>query len=80
MNQGELLLRFDPRDAAARLQAARSNRDRLQNQVAINRVILGEQDAAELTTNQQLQLLNQGRQQTGENTAANEALARSRVA
>jgi len=79
VNQGELLLRFDPRDAAARLEAARSNRDRLQNQVAISRVILGEQDAAELTTNQQLQLLNQGRQQSGENTAANEALARSRV-
>ena len=79
VNQGELLLRFDPRDAAARLEAARSNRDRLQNQVAISRVILGEQDAAELTPNQQLQLLNQGRQQSGENTAANEALARSRV-
>ena len=79
VNQGELLLRFDPRDAAARLEAARSNRDRLQNQVAISRVILGEQDAAELTDNQQLQLLNQRRQQTGENTAASEALARSQV-
>ena len=37
---GDVLLRFDPRDAEARLEAARSNRDRLQNQVAINRVIL----------------------------------------
>ena len=73
-----MLLRFDPR-AAKRLEAALSNRDRLQNQVAINRVILGEQDAAELTDNQQLQLLNQRRQQTGENTAASEALARSKV-
>ena len=79
VKRGDLLLRFDPRDAAARLEAARSNRDRLQNQVAISRVILGEQDAAKLTPNQQLQLLNQGRQQTGENTAASEALARSRV-
>ena len=77
--RGDVLLRFDPRDAAARLEAAKSNRDRLQNQVAINRVILGEQDATKLTPNQQLQLLNQGRQQTGENTAASEALARSRV-
>ena len=79
VERGDVLLRFDPRDAEARLEAARSNRDRLQNQVAINRVILGEQDAAELTANQQLQLLNQRRQQTGENTAASEALARSRV-
>ena len=79
VERGDVLLRFDPRAAEARLEAARSNRDRLQNQVAINRVILGEQDAAKLTTNQQLQLLNQGRQQSGENTAANEALARSRV-
>ncbi|QNI96551.1 HlyD family efflux transporter periplasmic adaptor subunit [Synechococcus sp. RS9902] len=77
--QGDVLLRFDSRAANARLEAARSNRDRLQNQVAINRVILGEQDAAKLTANQQLQLLNQRRQQTGENNAASEALARSRV-
>ena len=35
VNQGELLLRFDPRDAAARLEAARGNRNRLQNQVAV---------------------------------------------
>ena len=76
---GDVLLRFDPRAAAAQLEAARSNRDRLQNQVAISRVILGEQNAAELTPNQQLQLINQRRQQTGENTAATEALARSRV-
>ena len=79
VERGDVLLRFDPRAAAARLEAASSNRNRLQNQVAINRVILGEQDAAELTPNQQLQLLNQGLQQTGENTAASEALARSRV-
>ena len=51
VNQGELLLRFDPRDAAARLEAARSNRDRLQNQVAINRVILGEQTPNSRPTN-----------------------------
>ena len=42
--RGDVLLRFDPRDAAARLEAAQSNRDRLQNQVAINRVILGRHD------------------------------------
>ena len=76
---GDVLLRFDPRAAEAQLEAARSNRDRLQNQVAISRVILGEQTAAELTPNQRLQLINQQRQQSGENTAASEALARSRV-
>ena len=79
VERGDVLLRFDPRAAEARLDAARSNRERLQNQVAINRVILGEEDAAELSANQQLQLLNQRRQQSGENTAASEALARSRV-
>ena len=79
VQQGDVLLRFDPRAADARLKAAQSNRERLQNQIAINRVILGEQDAAELTANQQLQLLNQRRQQTGENNAASEALAGSRV-
>ena len=73
VERGDVLLRFDPRAAEARLEAARSNRDRLRNQVAINRVILGELNAAELTANQQLQLLNQRRQQTGENTAASEA-------
>ena len=77
--RGDVLVRFDRRAFTARIEAARSNRERLQNQVAINRVILGEIDAANLTPNQQLQLLNQGRQQTGENTAAAEALARSQV-
>ena len=79
VKQGDVLLRFDPRAAAAQLETANSNRERLQNQVAISRVILGEQDAAQLTPNQQQQLINQQREQTGENTAANEALARSQV-
>jgi len=79
VQEGAVLLRFDERDASARLEAARSNHERLQNQVAINRVLLGEQDAAELSPNQQRQLQNQRSQQSGENTAAQEALARSRV-
>ena len=77
--RGDVLLRFDRRSFSARSEAARSNRQRLQNQVAINQVILGELDAANLSPNQQLQLVNQRRQQTGENTAAVESLARSRV-
>ena len=77
--RGDVLLRFDRRSFSARSEAARSNRQRLQNQVAINQVILGELDATNLSPNQQLQLVNQRRQQTGENTAAVESLARSRV-
>jgi hemolysin D len=77
--EGAPLIRFDQRDAKARLTAAQSNRDRLNNQVAINRVILGEIDATELSLNQQLQLQSQQLAQGGENTAATEALARSRV-
>ena len=76
---GDVLVRFDQRDTKARLEAARSNRERLNNQVAISRVILGEIDAAELSLNQQLQLESQQQAQGGENTAAKEALARSRV-
>ena len=79
VDRGDVLLRFDRRAFAARSEAARSNRERLLNQVAINRVILGELDAAKLSPNQQQQLLNKSRQQISENTAAAEALARSRV-
>ena len=35
VQRGDVLLRFDPRAAEAALEAARSKRDRLQNQVAI---------------------------------------------
>ena len=79
VKEGATLIRFDQRDADARLTAARSNRERLNNQVVINRVILGERDASDLTANQQLQLQSQQSQQLGENTAATEALAQSRV-
>ncbi|MGB0313421.1 MAG: biotin/lipoyl-binding protein, partial [Poseidonia sp.] len=40
--RGDLLLRFDARDAETRLSSAQRNRERLQNQVTINRVVLGE--------------------------------------
>ncbi len=79
VEQGDALIRFDARDANSRLEAATGTRDRLQNQVSINRVLLGEQAAAELTANQQQQLISQRKQQLGENTAATEALARSEV-
>ena len=74
----DLLVRFDPRDAETRLQAARRNRDRLQSQIAINRVVLGEQDDARaLTPNQQRQLeIQSASVQQRINIAADEAAAR----
>ena len=74
---GDLLVRFDPRNAETRLQAARRKRGQLQSQIAINRVILGEQAEAELTANQQRQLETQRRKYNSDNVAAREALARS---
>ena len=74
---GDLLVRFDPRDAETRLQAARRKRGQLQSQIAINRVILGEQAEAELTANQQRQLETKRRKYNSDNVAAREALARS---
>ena len=50
--RGDLLLRFDARDAETRLNSAQRNRDRLQNQVTINRVVLGEQPESSLSANQ----------------------------
>ena len=76
---GDLLVRFDPRDAETRLQAARRKRSQLQSQIAINRVVLGEQAEAELTANQQRQLETQRRKLNSDNIAAREALARSRT-
>ena len=79
VKEGASLIRFDRRDADARLETARSNHERLINQVLINRVILGELDPTDLTPNQELQLRSQRSQQRGENNAASEALARSRA-
>ena len=53
VRKGQQLVRFDPRDVQARLDAATSQRDGLLNQLVINRVLLGEQSADALTPNQQ---------------------------
>jgi hemolysin D len=76
---GDLLVRFDPRDAETRLQAARRKRGQLQSQIAINRVVLGEQDATVLTPNQEQQLVELRQQMQGINTAAEESLAASQA-
>ena len=53
VRKGQQLVRFDPRDVQARLDAATTQRDGLLNQLVINRVLLGEQSADALTPNQQ---------------------------
>ena len=76
---GDLLVRFDPRDAETRLQAARRKRGQLQSQIAINRVVLGEQDATVFTPNQEQQLVELRQQMQGINTAAEESLTASQA-
>ena len=40
VGRGDVLLRFDDRDAQAKLISAQRNRNRLQNQITINRAVL----------------------------------------
>ena len=76
---GDLLLRFDPRETKAQLNAARIQREALHNKIIINRVLLGERPEEDLTPNQ-LNLLQQLReQQSGVRTAQREAEQRTRV-
>jgi hemolysin D len=76
---GTPLIRFDQRDAQAKLQAASAIRARLVNENAIYHAILGELPATGLTANQRQQLNSQRQQVQGENRAASEELARSRT-
>ena len=79
VSEGEVLVRFDQREAQARLQAALQKKSQLQKQITINQIILGEDSASNLTPNQKQQLQTQQQQHEGENIAAIEALARSRA-
>jgi hemolysin D len=76
---GAPLIRFDQRDAQAKLQSASAIRARLVNENAIYKVILGEIPAADLTPNQRRQLITKQQQVQGQNRAAREDLARSRA-
>lgn len=76
---GTPLIRFDQRDAQAKLQAATAIRERLANENTIYQAILGEIPATGLTANQRQQLSSQRQQVLGENRAAREDLARSRA-
>jgi hemolysin D len=76
---GTPLLRFDQREANTMLATARVNRDRLANENAIYRGILGELPTESLSPNQRQQLISQRQQVQGENSAARQELARSRA-
>lgn len=77
--RGDLLLRFDARDAETRLSSAQRNRERLQNQVTINRVVLGEQPESSLTANQRALLSSQRQDNDGSLAAESAAIRRSQV-
>ena len=77
--RGDLLLRFDARDAETRLSSAQRNRDRLQNQVTINRVVLGEQPESSLSNNQRALLSSQRQDNDGSLAAESAAIRRSEV-
>ena len=77
--RGDLLLRFDTRDAETRLNSAQRNRDRLQNQVTINRVVLGEQPESSLSANQKALLKSQRQDNDGHLEAESAAIRRSKV-
>ena len=77
--RGDLLLRFDARDAETRLNSAQRNRDRLQNQVTINRVVLGEQPESSLSANQKALLKSQRQDNDGRLEAERAAIRRSKV-
>ena len=77
--RGDLLLRFDARDAETRLNSAQRNRDRLQNQVTINRVVLGEQPESSLSANQKALLKSQRQDNDGRLEAESAAIRRSKV-
>lgn len=79
VQQGQLLVQFDSRDANARLKAAKAKRAGLNNQLIINRALVGELLPAELSTNQQ-QLLDSRRKEFAQSDEANaNALASSRA-
>lgn len=79
VRKGQQLVRFDPRDVKAKLQADTINRDGLMNQVAIHRVLLGEQASSELTPNQTQLLISIRNKNNSSQTSDDERLARARA-
>ena len=79
VRKGQQLLRFDPRDVKAKLEADTINRDGLRNQVAINRVLLGEETSSDLTANQKELLSSIRSQNNASQTSDEERLQRARA-
>ena len=79
VEEGDLLVRFDARKTQARLDSALSKRDGLENQLIINRALVGDVPPADLSINQ-AELLESRRQEFQQsNIAKSEALARSQA-
>ena len=81
VQQGDLLVQLDLRQARQQLAANRSVLERLENENRVHRAALGEQPAAGLTANQRLQLDNQRQviRQRRQASAQELRQARSRV-
>ena len=79
VEEGDLLIRFDARKARAQLDSAETKRAGLNNQLAINRALVGDVLPRDLSPNQ-MELLAKRRQESVQsNTANEEALASSRA-
>ena len=79
VSHGDVLVRFDPREAEARLEAATSQRNGLHDLLSVERAVLGELPVHELTASQR-QLYNQQlAEQDGQADAERAALERSDV-
>ena len=79
VQKGQELMRFDSRDAKAKLDAASINREVLRNQVAINRVLIGEQPSSALTPNQEALLRSIRRQNNSSQLSDAERLEQARA-
>ena len=79
VNEGDLLVRFDARKAQARLDSALSKRNGLENQLVINRALVGDVPPKNLSINQTELLENRYQEYKQSNIANDEALARSQA-
>ncbi len=77
VTQGQVLIRFDLREARSRLTAAEAIRDRLVNENQILSASLGDSQASGLSANQRLQLSNQAEDLRTKRLVAEEQLRAS---
>jgi len=79
VGQGDVLVRFDPREAEARLQAAIRQRDGLHDLISVERAVLGELPVNDLTASQRQLYHQQQAEQDSQADAERAALERSNV-